>query len=144
MRKYLLYASLALIGVGNSAGSMQPAAAPEPAGVAESRAVNCDLAALMPDAPLRVDECKALVDLYQVLAEADPRAVRDGDEQMSCADLRSELTRARGQARLDGRFHHSIVAVAQGLSESIRANPRLGRLVQLAAARDCGAADNED
>jgi hypothetical protein len=145
MRKYVLYGWLALMGVGSSAGSMQPPpAAQEPVVVGASGAVNCDLAALMPDAPLRVDECKALVDLYQTLGWVDPRASRDGDEQLTCADLRSELTRAHGPERLDGRFNHSLVAVAQGLSESIHANPRLGRLVQLAAARDCSAADDED
>ena len=152
MRKCVLYASWALLGMVSTAGSMQPApaareppAALEPAIGAESAAVNCDLAARMPDAPLRVDECKALVDLYHALAEVDPRGSRDGDEHMNCADLRSELSRAYGPARrLDGRSNHSIVAVAQGLSESIHANPRLGRLLQLAAARDCAAGDDED
>jgi hypothetical protein len=93
---------------------------------------------------LRLDECKALVDLYRTLAEVDPSADRDGDEHMNCADLRLELARDHGPARLDDRFHHSIVAVARGISESIRANPRLGRLLQLAAARDCTAGDDDD
>jgi hypothetical protein len=98
----------------------------------------------MPDAPLRLDECKALVDLYLTLAQVDPTGGRDGDEQMNCADLRSELARVDGPARLDDRFRHSIAAVAREISESVRANPRLGRLLQLAAALGCTADDDGD
>jgi hypothetical protein len=144
MRKYVVFGSLALMALGSAAGSMPPPLpdAQEPAIAQVSGTVGCNFTAFMPDAPLRVDECEGLVDLYQILAVIDSGANRDGDEQMSCSDLGSELAREHGPAlRLEGRFGDSIVAVARGLSEFLQADPRLGRLLQLAAAQDC-TADN--
>ncbi len=142
MRSQLFLSALTLIACADPARSAPPAAGPQPPSVIALPAeVDCNLAALMPHAPLTVAECKALVGLYQTLAVVNPDAGRDGDEQMTCSDIRAALSREHGVgARLNGRFNHSIITVAQGLSASIRANPRLGRLVQLAAARDCETA----
>ena len=140
MRNQMLVSALTLVACANSAGSAQPPAGPPPAIIARPAEVDCTLAALMPHAPLTVAECRALVDLYQTLAVVNPSAGRAGDEQMTCSDIKAELSHEYGGgARLNGRFNRSIVTVVQGLSQSIRANPRLGRLVQLAAARHCEA-----
>jgi hypothetical protein len=143
-----LFGALALMLGTESMGptSQPPTRAEAPVVVAGDPTASCELAALMPHAPVTADECKALINLFQVVAVVNPDASRDGDEQMNCSDIRSELSHMPrlGQGlRLDGsqavRFDHSIAAVAQDLSESIRANPRLGRLVQLGAARHCKA-----
>src|ERR1700722_18518428 len=148
-----LFGAVALmVGIESVAPTSRPPARPDaPVVVAGDPTVTCELAALMPNAPVTADECKALIDLFQVVSVVNPDAIRAGDEQMNCSDIRSELSHmprlghmpglAQG-LRIDGsqavRFD-SIVAVAQDLSESIRSNPRLGWLVQLGAARHCKA-----
>jgi len=141
-----LFGAVALMmGIESAAPTSHPPARPEaPVAVTGSPTVSCELAALMPNSPVSALVCKALLDLFQVVAVVNPDASRAGDEQMNCSDIRSELSHMPrlGQGLgVDGsqavRFDHSIVAVAQDLSESIRSNPRLGRLVQLGAARHC-------
>ena len=140
MRNQMLVGALTLIACAGSAEL--PTAGPQPAAIARPAQVDCNLAALMPHAPLTAAECTALVGLYQTLATVNPGAGRSGDEQMTCSDIQSELLRQHGvSAHLHERFEHSSI-VARGLAESILANPRLGRLLQLAAARRCGADDS--
>jgi hypothetical protein len=129
-----LFGALALTLGADSAGRTAPAAAPG------GQTLNCELVALMPNAPLSPDECKVLIDLFQMVAIVNPDAGHDGDERMNCADIRAELSHTqRLGGSQSGRSEQPLVTLAHDLSEAIRANPRLGRLIQLAAARHCKA-----
>ena len=142
MLDLMLFGVLTLMLGTDSLGSSSQAAPSlrPPVVVSGDLSLHCELAALLPHAPLTVDECKALLELNQIVAAVNPDAARAGDNQMTCAQIRVELLQMGGlRGSQESRFDHSIVRIAQDLSDSIRENPRLGRLVQLAAARRCKA-----
>ena len=143
MLDLMLFGALALmLGMDPLGSSSQAADLPRPPVVVSGNLnLDCELAALMPHAPLTVDECRALMELNQIVAVVNPDAARAGDNQMTCPQIRAELRQMHGlRGSQESRFDHSIVKIAQDLSESIHENPRLGRLIQLAAARHCKAA----
>jgi|SoiMethySBSTD1v2_1073268.scaffolds.fasta_scaffold169423_3 hypothetical protein len=175
----------------------------------------CDQLATMPNAPMSVESCKAMLNTAERLeaAMSDPSARRPGDEAMSCAAIFAEMktlagvgiseaTSARAaaagarskalqqkqtaefgafmaqtyglgvvagavgavtpnfvgaaiaaawqaqamsfaarqaaeQAPVRAEMNESVTAALGELSESMQANPRFGRLVQLAADKGC-------
>lgn len=99
------------------------AAAGEPASPPAMDASSCDQLAQLPNAPMSVSSCKALMGLD---ANA-PASHRPGDDAMSCAQIFAELRTMQGEGVSDATAAHNDALIAEGRALSARHAAEIAR-----------------
>ena len=105
---------------GSDAAAQSPGGMPtlSPAELAEANDA-CDRLAGIPNAPMSVQACKAMLGMAgtaerQRASAADPSARRPGDEQLSCDAIFAEMSTLGGEVLPDAGASQADAAVADG------------------------------
>jgi len=104
-----------------------------PAELAEANDA-CDRLAGIPNAPMSVQSCKAMLGMAgtaerQRASAADPSARRPGDEQLSCDAIFAEMTTLGGDVLSDAGASQADAAVAEGTALGRRHTGEMGVFV---------------
>lgn len=92
------------------------AAPQEPSSMPEMDAATCDQLADIPNAPMSVEACRALMRM----GEDDPSTHRPGDDAMSCAQIFAELRTMQGEGVSDATAAQTDAVIQQGLALGTR------------------------
>jgi hypothetical protein len=100
------------------------------ADIEEARA-GCEQLGRMPNAPISVEACKAMLGMgTRLQSDAfDPAARRPGDEAMSCAAIYAELKTLAGAGISDASVAKAEAAVADGTALVTRQTAQLGAFI---------------
>lgn len=93
-----------------ASGHLVQAAAREQASEPAMDASTCDELAGMPNAPMTVESCKAMLRM----GEDDPSTHRPGDEAMSCEQIFAELRTMQGEGVSDATAAQTDAVIAEG------------------------------
>lgn len=88
----------------------------EASGAAGMTAADCDQLAKLPNAPISVETCKAMMGMAASMeaAASDPRAQRPGDSAMTCPQIFAELQTMAGVGISELNIEKSDVVVKEG------------------------------
>jgi hypothetical protein len=97
----------------------------------ESARASCEALGRMPNAPMSVEACKAMLSIGTALnaAAADPTAQRPGDESMTCAAIFAELKTLAGVGISDHTSTRAGAMVADGTALANRQAGELGTFI---------------
>jgi hypothetical protein len=97
----------------------------------EAARASCDALGRMPNAPMSVEACKAMLNIGTTLnaAAADPAARRPGDEAMTCAAIFAELKTLAGAGISDATSARAAAVVADGTALANRQAAELGAFI---------------
>jgi hypothetical protein len=98
--------------------------------IEEARA-GCEQLGRMPNAPISVEACKAMLGMGTRLQSdaADPSARRPGDESMTCAAIFAELKTLAGAGISDASLAKAEAAVADGTALVTRQTAQLSAFI---------------
>lgn len=104
-------------------------------------AVDCEQLAGVPNAPMSVEACKALMGMAAGFeaAAADPNAQRPGDDAMTCTQIFAELTTMRGVGVSDATATQSEAVVKDGTALATRQAGELTAFIAESYALGAGA-----
>lgn len=131
----VLVLACACAGAGSDAGAQFPGGMPMPSAAELAEANDaCDRLAGIPNAPMSVQSCKAMLGMAGTTerlrtSRTDPSARRPGDEQLSCEEIFAEMTALGGDVLSDAGASQADAAVAEGTALGRRQAGEMGAFV---------------
>lgn len=106
-----------------------------------AQAVDCDMLARMPNAPMSVEACRQMVGVMDPSSSSTSTGARPGDDKMSCEDIAAEMRTVKGVGLTEEQRKENAAAASEYQSTLARQQAEAGALgVEATAATQAAAA----